>query len=124
MSAVTRPNFTRRGLLKAGAVAGVAVAMPAGAMALKGAALVVHDSRVPESLAFARSAGGAMLDLAQEHGQRFAAIRSGLPKGSRIEGLTRWSDYVALRRELYRQGFRVTAEQRSDALMRWSMAQR
>ena len=119
MSAVTR-----RGLLKAGAVASVAVAVPVGAAVLKGAALVVHDSRVPESRAFARTAGGQALDLAQEHGQRFATIRSGLPKGSRIEGLTRWSDYVALRRELYRQGFRVTAESRSGALMRWSLAAR
>lgn len=116
-------GVTRRGLLKAGAVAGAAVAVPAGAMALNGAATVVHDSRVPESRAFARMAGGAMLDLADQHGQRFAAIRAGLPKG-RIEGLTRWSDFVALRRELYRQGFRVTAERRSGVLIRWSMAAR
>lgn len=119
MSAVTR-----RGLLKAGAVASAAVAIPAGAMALKGAALVVHDSRLPESRLFALGAGGSLLDLALEHGQRFSVIRSGLPKGSRIEGLTRWSDFVALRRELYRQGFRVTAESRSGPLIRWSMAAR
>ena len=116
-------GVTRRGLLKAGAVAGAAVAVPAGAMALKGAGLVIHDSRVPESLAFARSASGTTLDLAREHGQRFAAIRGGLPMRW-IEGLTRWSDYVALRRELARQGFRVTAEARSGSLIRWSMAAR
>lgn len=113
--------MTRRGLLKAGAVAGAAVAVPAGAMALRGGALVIHDSRVPESLAFARAAGGVGIDLAGEHARRFAALRTGLPKGRGIEGLTRWSDYVALRRELYRQGFRVTAENRSGALIRWSM---
>ncbi|WP_088311126.1 twin-arginine translocation signal domain-containing protein [Novosphingobium sp. B 225] len=117
MSAVTR-----RGLLKAGAVAGAAVAVPAGAMAFKTGALVVHDSREPHSLAFARMTGGTGIDLAVEHAQRFAGLRAGLPKGRGIEGLTRWSDYVALRRELFRQGFRVTAEARSGALIRWSMA--
>lgn len=117
-------GLSRRGVLKAGAVVGAAVGVPAGAMALRGAGLVIHDSRVPESLAFARAAGGAGLDLAQEHGQRFATVRAGLPKGGAIEGLTRWSDYVALRRELHRQGFRVTAEARSGALIRWSMASR
>ncbi len=117
-------GVTRRGMLKAGAVAGAAVAVPAGAMAFRAGATVVHDSRVPESLAFARSFGGGGIDLATEHGQRFAGLRAGLPKGRGIEGLTRWSDYVALRRELFRQGFRVTAEARSGALIRWSMAAR
>lgn len=117
-------GVTRRGLLKAGAVSGLAVAVPVGAAALKGAGLVVYDGRLPESLAFARMAGGQALDLAREHGQRFATLRAGLPQGRGIEGLTRWSDYVALRRELYRQGFRVTAEQRSGALIRWSMQAR
>ncbi len=116
-------GVSRRGLLKAGAVAGAAVAVPAGATAFKAGATSVYDSRVPESLAFARTAGGAGLDLSDQHGQRFATIRAGLPKG-RIEGLTRWSDYIALRRELYRQGFRVTAEARSGSLIRWSMASR
>lgn len=115
---------TRRGLLKAGAVTGLAAAVPVGAAALRPAGLVVFDGRVPESLAFARSAGGRSIDLALEHGQRFATLRAGLPAGRGIEGLTRWSDYIALRREFYRQGLRVTAENRSGALIRWSMAPR
>lgn len=117
-------GVTRRGLLKAGAVAGVAAAVPAGAMAFKAGITVVHDSRLPESRAFAATLGGAGIDLASEHGQRFSGLRAGLPKGRGIEGLTRWSDYVALRRELYRQGFRVTAEARSGSLIRWSMVSR
>lgn len=117
-------GVTRRGVLMAGAVSGFAVAVPVGAAALRGAGLVVYDGRLPESLAFARTAGGQALDIAQEHGQRFATLRAGLPQGRGIEGLTRWSDYVALRRELYRQGYRVTAERRSGGLIRWSMAAR
>ena len=40
------------------------------------------------------------LDLAAEHDANFATIRSGVPQGKSLEGLTRWSDWVALRSEL------------------------
>lgn len=87
--------------------------------------LIIYDSRLPASLAFAQTTSAAQtIDLADAHGQRFATLRQGLPVGHRIEALTRWSDHIALRRELYRQGFRLETEARSGNLIRWSMAPR
>lgn len=119
--------LSRRSLLKAGALASAAAAVPAGAAALRGRfAVLVYDSRVPESLAFARTASAAAaIDLAAEHATRFAKLRAPLPAGHAVEGLTRWSDWTALRRELARQGLRVAAEAPSAAgLVRWTMRPR
>jgi hypothetical protein len=120
MSAVTR-----RGVLRGGALASAALAVPVGAAALRQAGLVVYDSAIAESRAFARSAGAVRkLDLAAEHRARFATLRAGLPKGRSIEGLTRWSDWVALRSELETQGWRLAFEARSGRrgeLFRWTM---
>lgn len=120
--------LTRRTVLKGSALAGAVAAVPAGAAALKQAGLVVFDSRLPESLAFARMAGALRtLDLASEHDAHFATIRSGVPQSKSLEGLTRWSDWVALRSELESHGWRVTSEQVAaprQRLLRWSMARR
>lgn len=119
--------LSRRSLLKAGAIASAAAAVPAGAAALRGkAAVLVYDSRLPESLAFARTAAAVTaIDLAAEHGARFATLRAPLPTGHAVEGLTRHSDWTALRRELARQGLRVTAEATSAAgLVRWTLRPR
>lgn len=118
-------GVTRRGVLKGGALASAAIAVPVGAAALRRAGLVVYDSEIAESRAFARTAGAARkLDLAEEHRARFVTLRAGLPKGKRIEGLTRWSDWVALRSELESQGWRLGFEARSglrSELFRWTM---
>ncbi|MEO0031869.1 MAG: hypothetical protein RIS94_1627 [Pseudomonadota bacterium] len=114
----------RRGLLKAGALAGVAGAVPASAAAvLAGPALVVHDSRIPESRLFAKGQG---LDLANG----WDAVRLH-PGAARIEGLTGWSDYVALRGHFGALGLRVMREDKVAAplsgkvhLFRWSMIAR
>jgi hypothetical protein len=124
---VTAGRLTRRDALKAGAVASAALAAPIGAAALRLRTVVLFDSRVPESLAFAKGTGGAQIDLAAEHADRFSTLRAGPSPRLRIEGLTRWSDFAPLRRELERQGWRVTAEARTGkagALFRWSMAHR
>jgi hypothetical protein len=113
---------TRRGVLRGGVLASAAIAVPAGAAALRKAGLVVYDSGIAESRAFARGTGLARkLDLAEEHRNRFATLRAGLPKGRAIEGLTRWSDWVALRSELESQGWRTEVEARSGKLFRWTM---
>lgn len=118
-------GVSRRGVLKGGAVASAALAIPAGAAALRRSGLVVYDSTLPESRAFAQSAGIARrLDLAAEHAGRFATLRGGLPAGKTIEGLTRWSDWVALRSELESQGWRLALEERTGRarnVWRWSM---
>lgn len=114
----------RRGVLKCGALAGVAVAVPVGARAAV-AAVVVHDSRLAESASFG---GGQGIDLArvslrEAHGLLANAVQ--------VEGLTRWSDWTVLRGLLEEQGLRRTAETRvssplsgHDGLIRWSMAAR
>lgn len=120
-------RLTRREALKTAAVASAALAAPLGAAALRQRTVTVFDSRLPESLAFSKSSSGIRIDLAAEHVARFSALRAGSPQGGRIEGLTRWSDYAALRRELERQGWRIRAEDRagrSGQLFRWTMTHR
>jgi hypothetical protein len=113
---------TRRGVLKGGALASAAVSLPAGAAMLRRVGIVVYDSEIAASRAFAKGAGvTSKLDLAEEHRERFATLRAGLPKGKTIEGLTRWSDWVALRSELETQGWRLAFEARSGVLFRWTM---
>lgn len=118
-------RMDRRGVLKGGALAGVAVAVPVCARAAEGVALVVYDSRLPESASFG---GGHGIDLAHvslrdAHGLLASAVQ--------VEGLTRWSDWTVLRGLLEEQGLRRTAETRlqaplsgHDGLLRWSMAAR
>lgn len=120
----------RRTLLKVGAAGGLAVATPAAA-AMGQATVILYDSRIPEALAFARTtAHSGAIDLYREHHTHFADLRSGAhPR--RIEGLTRWSDWVAIRGELEAQGFRLVSEAPVAApasgrghLFRWSMRRR
>lgn len=128
----------RRDVLKAGVLAGLAGVLPAAASAAvtgaRGSAgagrgtsaapgLVVYDSRIPESRRFAQVQG---LDLA--HG--YAALLAH-PGCARIEGLTRWSDYVALRGHFGDRGMRVMREDKIEAplsgkthLFRWTMVAR
>jgi hypothetical protein len=118
-------TMTRRGLLRGGVLASAMVGVPAGAAALRRGGLVVYDSAIPESRAFVRGVSGTRkLDLAAEHRRRFATLRAGLPGSKAIDGLTRWSDWVALRSELESGGWRLTYEARSgkrDDLFRWAM---
>jgi hypothetical protein len=116
-------GIDRRGLLKGAAVASSLVAGPLAARAVKRGCVVVFDSSVPESRAFARQQTTLQsFDLVDARTSRFAALRSLSAQGASVEGLTRWSDLVALRRELGRQGLRLRSERRTRAgLFRWSM---
>jgi hypothetical protein len=106
---------TRRGMLRGVAAVSAVASVPVGAATLRRAGLVVYDSEIAESRAFARGAGFApKLDLAEEHRARFATLRAGVPQARSIEGLTRWSDWVALRSELESQGWRLAFEARSS----------
>ncbi len=118
-------GVSRRNVLKGAAVAGVATAVPLGAAALGERRLVVYDSRLPASLAFARTVPSAYsVDLAEAHATRFAVLRQALPKGLIVEGLTRSSDLIALRHELGRQGLRLSSEAAVGGLFRWTMRPR
>jgi len=126
-------RIDRRALLKGSAIAGAAVAVPMAAAAVSPrATLVVFDSRLPESRDFAASLASAhRLDLAAAHDTQWAGLRGDLPAVTRIEGLTGWSDWVAVRGELEARGLRLSAEDpvaaplsRKAHLLRWSMKAR
>lgn len=120
---------TRRGLLKASALAGAAVAIPVAAGAATVPALLVFDSRLAESADYSRSAAAVhRIDLAQVP---LRAVHQALAGAGRIEGLTRWSDWTVLRGLLESDGLRRAGEARlaaplsgHDGLWRWSMASR
>jgi len=123
----------RRTLLKGAALAGAAGALPLAAGAATPArTLLVFDSRLPESRDFAQAHAAAhRLDLAGAHDSQWADLRGGLPAVTRVDGLTGWSDWIAVRGELEARGLRLSAEDRVAAplsgkahLLRWSMKAR
>lgn len=125
-------GLRRRDLIKGAAGLG-ALALPLGARAMaRGPGLIVYDSRIAESRAFARTAGRASrLDVTQGHQSRWTQLRAQKIMARRIEGLTTWSDWAALRGELERQGLRLVHEalvsapvSRHASLVRWTMAGR
>lgn len=115
-------RVNRRTLIKAGAATAVAATATVRSAAAETPALVVFDSRLPESIAFAASFGGAKLDVAHEDRQFWTRLRRGAPEG-RVIGLTRWSDLVVVRGELERQGKRLLSERQdhTHAPFRWEM---
>jgi len=92
---------TRRNILQGAGVTAALAAAPA--MATRAQGLVVYDSRLPESASFAAQQGGITHDIANGH----AGLRG---VRARIEGLTRWSDYVTLRLALRGSGLRPGAQ--------------
>jgi len=121
-------RLSRRSMLKGSALAGSAIAAPAFAASLGDAPLVVFDSRIPESLAFVATTGGAApIDLAQGLEKAWRVL--GSPQS--VTGLTRWSDWTALRGQLEEQGLRLEEEMRVASplsgrthLFRWTMTAR
>ena len=85
--------------------------------------VVVLDSRLPESLAYAkRLTGWREIDIANADADRWRALRARV-SGPEIVGLTRWSDWTIVRGALETQGRRVRREARlSRALFLWSMS--
>jgi hypothetical protein len=122
---------SRRSMLKAGAAATATVSLPAFA-ATRFATLVLFDSRIPESRAFARTAGNvgtAMIDLAEVEATQWAELRADLAGKRRVIGLTGWTDWVIARGFLEERGLRLTSETSVPApmsgkahLFRWEMA--
>lgn len=106
-------TVSRRGLLKLGTLAAVA-SIPTGmAIARKRPSLVIFDSRLPQSIAFARAHGGRAIDIAHENTQFWRAIRTASPKG-RVVGMTRWSDLVLVRATLEEKGKRMQHQAQAD----------
>ncbi|MBB4612039.1 twin-arginine translocation signal domain-containing protein [Novosphingobium taihuense] len=121
-------RVSRRSILKGSALAGAVAATPAMAAMARSAPVVVFDSRIPESVAFAASQSAHMrFDLA--HGTEEAA--RAIKDLRAVTGLTRWSDWTALRGVMEAQGLRLSEEIRAAAplsgrthLFRWTITAR
>lgn len=118
-------GVTRRGLLKGAAVVGAVGAVPLGASAMGLRRVVIYDSTLPRSLAFARMTPATLaIDVSAARQDGFSQLRHGLDRGMSVEALTRRGDMVDLRHELARQGLRQDGAAQYGRLVRWSMKPR
>lgn len=113
----------RRGVLKGTALATGALGFGPGARALgAGVDVVIHDRTLPGGGLAGLYPLARSIDLADERRTHWRRLRAGLGTAQRVEGLSGWSDWVAVRGELERQGFRVTTETKvTPRQFRWSM---
>lgn len=119
---------SRRSMLKAGAAVSAAISLPTFA-ASKVSTLILFDSRILESRAFARTESGFMIDLADIETSQWTALRADFAGKHRVVGLTGWTDWVTARGFLEERGLRLTSETSVPApvsgkahLFRWEMA--
>lgn len=113
MSAIGRRDFFA---LSGAALAGAAMSSAAAAGARP---IAVYDLRIAESAKFAAHAaarGQLLFDVSDQHDTFWKAARRHAFDTNEISGLTRWSDWVALRGHLSERGFRVAREERIDTL--------
>ncbi len=116
-------SVSRRSMLKLGLVAAAAAVPATRGVAQKRPVLVVFDSRLPDSVAFAKAQGVRSIDLAYEHGTLWRSLRGALPQG-RVVGMTRWSDLVVVRGALEEKGRRLQSQHQASphAPFVWEMA--
>jgi hypothetical protein len=115
-------TVTRRSVLQSALlVAAAGSAGPVGALTGPCAALVVFDSRVPQSSSFRARLCARAVDVAVEHATRWRSLREWRSSG-RVVGLTAWSDLVLVRGLLEEQRKRLRTEVRCGKLFYWEMA--
>jgi hypothetical protein len=120
-------KVSRRAIMKSTVLAGAATALPA-MSAERPQTLTVFDSRIPESIAFAKDAN-LKIDVADLDATRWASLRAALPNATRVRGLTGWSDWIVARGLLEERGLRLKRETAVTAplsgkvhLFKWDMA--
>jgi hypothetical protein len=120
-------KVSRRAIMKSTVLAGAATALPA-MSAERAPMITVFDSRIPESVAFAKAAQ-IKIDVADLETTRWARLRAALPNATRVRGLTGWSDWTVARGLLEEQGLRLRQETAVAAplsgkvhLFKWDMA--
>lgn len=115
-------SITRRSVLQGVVVAAATFSMGTSlALAVPPRALLVYDSRLPQSRALKFRHAGRSIDLAYEHDNLWRNLRNLRPTGT-IAGLTTWSDLVQVRALLEERGSRLRAEARCGRLFYWEMA--
>lgn len=113
--------LSRRSLIKSGVLATVIAATTVRVLATPRPALVIYDSRLPQSSDFARTWHTPKIDVAHEDAHFWRTLRTVAPDGT-IMGITSWSDWVIVRGLLEEKGMRVKEEAASGTLFRWTMA--
>lgn len=113
-------KLSRRSMLKWGAAAPVALSGTARAALGPAPALIIADSRLPASRAFAAGHSAPVIDVAHEDARFWSTLRSAAPQGG-VVGLTSWSDFVIVRGALEGQGKRLKSQSREGRLFRWEM---
>ena len=114
-------SVTRRSALQGALL--VVAALSAGSrrvLATPAPALLVYDSRSPQSRALRQRHLGPAVDLRSEHANFWRTLRSGAPP-ERIVGLCSWSDLVQVRGLLQERGLRLREETRQGQLYYWEM---
>jgi hypothetical protein len=118
---------TRRNVLKGAATVSAAASIPAFAAAGE-QTMMIYDSRIPESLSFAKG-HSLRYDVAALDATRWAELRNELPSVRHVTGLTGWSDWIVARGLLEEQGLRLRTEAAVPApisgkvhLFRWEMS--
>ncbi len=112
---------SRRRAIQSGVAAVAVAASGTKAMTSPRHALIVFDSRIPASLAYAKSKRGPRIDVAREDENLWRTLRSEAPDGT-IVGMTGWSDWVIVRGLLEEKGKRLKSEEPLGSLFRWTMS--
>ena len=123
-------NVDRRTALFGIAGSGAAASIPSAARATFAPTILFADTRLPATGGFVAGAAGArVIDIATAEDDLWREVRDFVPAGSRVRGLTRWSDWITLRGVLLEKGLRVRDERAADpaltgdtALFHWEMA--
>ncbi|MEY2942088.1 MAG: hypothetical protein RLY97_102 [Pseudomonadota bacterium] len=114
-------TLSRRMMLKSTAIVTASLAASAKvAAAQMTPTLVVFDSRIPASMAFAQTHSAPRMDVAHADAHFWRDLRGAAPHGP-IIGLIGWSDWVVVRGLLEEKGKRLTGENRAGQLFHWTM---
>lgn len=115
-------SVTRRTMLKGALLSAAAVSCGAArALSMPPAALVVYDSRLPQSLFLRSRHSSVAVDVAVEHANYWRTLRALMPNG-RVVGLTSWSDLVLVRGFLEEKRQRLRTEVRCGDSFYWEMS--
>ncbi|MCW6533539.1 hypothetical protein [Sphingomonas lycopersici] len=95
-----------------GLIAGAALSGAPAARAARGAqTVIVADLRLPAVRQLTAGYRPArLIDLSAAHADLWREMRGFVPGGARVIGVTRWSDWIAVRGLLIERGLRVRAE--------------
>lgn len=112
--------FTRRIFLAGGAIASAAIPVSVRAIEVLRNQITVFDSRFARSQMFAAAGLGETVDVAQNPVNLWSALRD-VPTGASVVGLTRWSEFIAIRGQLESTGLRVRHFKQQDQFVNWVM---